>query len=87
MEGHAYTDLTGRFPSVYSRGYKYMLVLNEFDTNNILAEPMKNSSYAEAIRAYAVICDDVTSKGLKPLLQTTYHEASAALKYSPHLAT
>jgi hypothetical protein len=49
IEGHTYTDLTDRFPSVSSRGYKYIVVLYNFDTNNILAKPMKSRSDAEAI--------------------------------------
>jgi hypothetical protein len=83
-EGHIYVDLTGRFPSILSRGYKYILVLQGFDTNNILAEPMKNRSDSEAIRANTVMYDELTSKGLKSLFQTMDNEASKALKtFSP----
>jgi hypothetical protein len=49
IEGHTYMDLTGRFPSVSSQGYNYILVLYHFDTSNILAEPMKNRSDAEGL--------------------------------------
>jgi hypothetical protein len=52
LEGHTYTDLTGRFPKTPSRGYKYILVLYDYDGNNIQAEPTKNRSDTEAIRAY-----------------------------------
>jgi hypothetical protein len=79
-EGHIYTDLTGRFPSISSGGYKYILVLYDFGTNNILADPMKNRSDSEVIRAYTVIYDELTSKGLKPMFQTMDNEASKALK-------
>jgi hypothetical protein len=37
-----FADLTGRFPSVSSRGHTYILIVNDFDSNNILAQPMKN---------------------------------------------
>jgi hypothetical protein len=80
IEGHTYTYLTGRFPAVSSRGYKYILILYDFDMNNIMAEPMKNRSDAESIREYTVIYDELTSKGLKPLSQTMENEASTALK-------
>jgi hypothetical protein len=52
-DGHTYTDLTGSFPKTSIRGYKYILVLYDYDGNSIQAEPMKNRSYAEAIRAYS----------------------------------
>jgi hypothetical protein len=52
--------------------------------NNILAEPMKSRSDAEAIRAYTVLYDELTAKGLKPLFQTMDDEAYTALKkFSP----
>jgi hypothetical protein len=79
-EGNTYTDLAGRFPSVSSRGYKYILILYDFYKNNILAEPMKKRSDPEATRVYTVIYHELTSKGLKPLFQTMDNEASDALK-------
>jgi hypothetical protein len=70
IQWHTYTDLTGRFPTVSSRGYTYILVLYDFDTNNLLAEQMKSKSDAEAIRSYTVIYNELTIKGLTPLFQT-----------------
>jgi hypothetical protein len=49
LEGHTYTDLTGRFPTTSNRGYTYILVLYDYDSTNIQAEPMKSRSDAEAI--------------------------------------
>jgi hypothetical protein len=37
-----YTDLTGRFPHVSARGNKYLLIVYDFDSNAILAEPLKS---------------------------------------------
>jgi hypothetical protein len=82
--GHTYTNLTGRFPKTSSRGYKYILVLYDYDGNSIQAEPVKNRSYAEAIRAYSRIYDELTAKGLKPKFQTMDNEASTALKHFLH---
>jgi hypothetical protein len=31
LEGHTYTDLTGGFPKTSSRGYKYILVVYDYD--------------------------------------------------------
>jgi hypothetical protein len=80
MESKTYPDLTGTFPSVSSRGHKYILIVYDFDSNNILAQPMKNRSDTEAIRAYTIIYDELTAKGLKPLFQNMDNEASTALK-------
>jgi hypothetical protein len=84
LEGHIYTDLTGRFPTTSSRGYKYILFLYDHDSNNMQAEPMKRRSDAEAIRAYTKIYDELTAKGLKPTFQTMDNEASTALKHFLH---
>jgi hypothetical protein len=84
IEGHTYTDLTGRFPKTSSRGYKYILVLYDYDGNIIQSEPMKNRSDAEVIRAYSRIYDELASKGLKPKFQAMDNEASTALKRFLH---
>jgi hypothetical protein len=84
IDGHTYTDLTDRFPKTSSRGYKYILVLYDYDGNIIQAEPTKNRSDAEAIRAYSKIYDELTAKGLKPKFQTMDNEASTALKHFIH---
>jgi hypothetical protein len=85
LEGHTYTNLTGRFPTTSSRGYKYILFLYYYDSNTIQAEPMKIRSDAEAIRAYTKIYDELTAKGSKPTFQTMDNEASMALKHFLHL--
>jgi hypothetical protein len=80
IEGHTHTDLTGRFPKTSRKGYKYILVLYYYDGTIIQAEPMKNRSDAEAIRAYSIIYDELTTKGLKPKFQKMDNKASNALK-------
>jgi ABC-type transporter MlaC component len=84
IDGHTYTDLTDRFRTTSSRGYKYILVLYDYDGKRVHAEPMKNRSDAEAIRAYSRIYDELTSKGLKPKFQTMDNEASTAMKQFLH---
>ena len=37
-----FTDQRGRFPITSSRGYKYIMIVYDYDTNNILAEPLKS---------------------------------------------
>jgi hypothetical protein len=40
--GQIYTDQTCRFPVVSSKGNKYIMVLYDYDSNAILAQPIKN---------------------------------------------
>ena len=39
--GRVYTDQTGKFPYVSSRGYKYIMVLYTYDFNAILSTPLR----------------------------------------------
>jgi hypothetical protein len=56
------------------------VVLYDYDGNIIQAEPMKNRSDTEAIRAYTRIYDELTAKGLTLTFQKMDNEASQALK-------
>ena len=78
--GQIYTDQTGRFPVQSSRGYKYIMILYDHDSNAILAEPMKSRSDHEMIRAYEKLHSYLTTRGLKPKLQRLDNEASTKLK-------
>jgi hypothetical protein len=80
IEIKTYANLTGHFKSVSIREKKYILTVYDFVSNNILAQAMKNRSDTEAIRAYTIIYDELTTKGLKLLFQTMDNEASTALK-------
>ena len=41
LAGKNYTDQTGRFPVTSSRGFKYIMVAYDYDSNTIHAKPMK----------------------------------------------
>ncbi len=47
-----YTNQTGKFPKKSSRGYQYIMVLIEIDSNGIFVEAMKNRLAGEMIQAY-----------------------------------
>jgi hypothetical protein len=40
--GQIHSDLTGRFPTTSAKSNKYMLVVYDYDTINVLTEPMKS---------------------------------------------
>jgi hypothetical protein len=45
--GQIYTDQTGRFPVVSSKGNKYIMILYDYDSNAILAQPIKDRTTPE----------------------------------------
>ena len=47
-----YTDQTGRFPVTSSRVYKYIIIVYEYNSNNILAEPIKSRISLHIKNAY-----------------------------------
>jgi hypothetical protein len=77
--GHIYTDQTGIFPVIYSRGNLSIMVLYEYDGNAIMSEPIKSKKAAELLRSFQVMEQKMTSRGLKPKLMTLDNEASTLL--------
>jgi hypothetical protein len=53
--GQIYTDQTGRFPVVSSKGNKYIMILYVYDNNAILAQPIKYRKAPELLRAFQVM--------------------------------
>jgi hypothetical protein len=47
-----YTDQTGRFPVVSSKGNKYIMILYDYDSNAILAQPIKDRTAPGLLRAF-----------------------------------
>jgi hypothetical protein len=74
------TDQTGRFPVTSSQGNQYLLILYDFDSNAILAEPMTNRSENEQLRAFNKLHTYLTERGFTPKLLWLDNEASAAFK-------
>jgi hypothetical protein len=78
--GQVYTDQTGAFPHYSASGHRYIMVLYDYDSNAILAEPLINKSAPEHLRAYKVMHALLVSRGLRPQLQRLDNEASNLLK-------
>ena len=75
-----WTDQTGRFPKMSSRGSQYIMVLTESDSSAILVEPMKNRSSGEMIRAYQALIARLNSAGIFPKEHILDNECSADFK-------
>jgi hypothetical protein len=66
--GQIYTDQTGRFPVVPSKGNKYIMILYDYDRNAILAQPIEDRTAPELLRAFQVMEQELVAGGLKPKL-------------------
>ena len=60
-----YTDQTGRLTITSSRGYKYIMIAYDYDSNNILAEPIKSRTSLHTKDAYQTMSKLLCIRGLK----------------------
>jgi hypothetical protein len=82
--GQIYTDQTGRFPVVSTKGKKYTIILYDYDSNAILAQPIKDRTSPELLKVFQVMEQKLMSRGLKPKLMKLDNEASKLLKTYLH---
>ena len=64
--GEIATDQTGRFPTTSRRGSTYVFILYCYDSNAILAEPIKSRSQHEILRAHKKLHQELTTRGYMP---------------------
>ena len=65
-----------------ARGYKYMMVEYEQDSNDIMVEPTKSKEGTELTKAYKAIQNTLKDRGLKPKIHILDNEYSNTLKNS-----
>jgi hypothetical protein len=82
--GQIYTDQTCRFPVVSSKGNKYIMILYDYDSNAILAQPIKYRTAPELLRAFQVMEQELVARGITPTLMKLDNEASKLLKTYLH---
>jgi hypothetical protein len=75
-----YSDQTGRFPVTSSKGNQYIMIVYDYDSAAILAEPLKIRTEHELVRAYSKLHQHLTDCGLKPQLQKLDNECPSVLK-------
>jgi hypothetical protein len=83
-EGQIYTGQTGIFPVVSSKGNRYIMILYDYDSNTILAQPIKDRTAPELLKAFQVMEQELVDRGLKPKLMKLDNEASKLLKTYLH---
>ena len=77
-----YMDLTGRFPYKSSRGHEYVLIVYDYDSNAILAEPLVSRLGSEIARGWKTIHQRLSHRGVEPNLYVLDNECSEILKQS-----
>jgi hypothetical protein len=82
--GQIYTAQTGRFSVVSSKGNKYIMILYYYDSNAIMAQPIKDRTALELLRAFQVMEQESVARGLKPKLMKLDNEASNLFKTYLH---
>jgi hypothetical protein len=82
--GKTYTDQTGRFPVISSRGNVSIMILYEYDENAIMDESIKNNKAEELVGSFQVMEQKFSSRGLTPKRMTLDNEASKLLKEYLH---
>lgn len=78
--GLVHSNQTGKFPVTSSRGFKYVMVVYDYDTNAILTAAMKNRKAETIVDAYKSIYTRLVNAGFKPRLQRLNNECSELLK-------
>jgi len=66
LQRKIFIDQTGKFPAKSYRGYQYVMVLYDVDSNAILVEAIKDRTSGEMIRTYQALIDRLASRGIKP---------------------
>ena len=78
--GQIYTDPTGRFLVSSVSGNSYILVVYNYNSNFIHAEPMKNCTNEVILSAYQRVISLLKYRGLQTKLQKLDNEASQVLQ-------
>jgi hypothetical protein len=76
LKGMISSDLTGCFPFTSSRGMTYLFVLYDYDSNAILASPIKSRKAEDIVAGYDFCYQQLADVGIRPIIQRLGNEAS-----------
>jgi hypothetical protein len=62
------SDQTGKFPVQSSRGYNYVMILYDYDSNAILSKPLKTRQAGELTKAWTALHARLQTNGYAPVL-------------------
>ena len=75
-----HTDQTGRFPVTSRKGNKYLLIAYDWDSNAILAYPLKSKSATKHLCTIKTLQQFLNKKGIHPKLHIIDNEYSQLVK-------
>ena len=78
--GVVYNDMTGNFPFMSLDGSVCYLIVYHYETNYILATPIKALENKSIFQAYKLRFDKLTAKGFKPKLNMMDNQATKYIK-------
>jgi hypothetical protein len=76
----SYLDQTGKFPVQSSRGYNYVMILYNYDSNAILSKPLKTRQASEITAAWTHQHTHLPSNGYAPVLHLLDNKCSEEQK-------
>jgi len=76
----SYMDLTSKFVAPSSTGNNYILIVYDYDSNGILAVPLKSHHFKAILAAYQIAHTRLCAAALCPKLQHLDNKASHALQ-------
>ena len=79
FKGMICTNLAGRVPFISSRGNNYIFVLYNYDSNAILATPIKSRQTDHLIAGYNFCYNQLKQAGIIPTLQRLDNKVSKEL--------
>ena len=77
--GHIYSDQTGKFVTPSSHGNNYVMIVYDYNSNRIFAEPFKTKSAPSILQPYKNVHAKLCVAGLCPQLQRLDNECSTSL--------
>lgn len=78
--GQIYSDQTGRFVSPSSNGNNYIMVVYDYDSNFLFAQPFPRRTKECILKAFQTVHKRLVQAGLRPKLQRLDNECSDILK-------
>ena len=76
----AFMDSCGRFPHKSSRGNEYIMIVYDYDSNAILAEPFKNRTAGELKKTWEILHNRLSRNNIAPKLYLLDNEISNEFK-------
>ena len=80
LQSKVYSDQTGYFHYSSSRGYKYLMIFYDYDTNTIFVRPLKTRHSSESTSNIIKIVNNLTRRGFKPKYWILDNEWSKDMK-------